>query len=646
MKRRLRIAGWALGLSLAMAGIGAAVGASQGAPVEAGAVPVAGTTKYEQITSTAGLETNAHYIITSGTSDTVSVMSTESYGNNRRKVDATVDANGELTFASTFMDLTLGGTSGAWTFYCGNYLGTVGYLNATNTTSNNYLKVVANLNDYANFSIAFDAGAAVITCTGKSSRNRMMFNSSLFACYSSDASYSAVYLFKEIPAETGIVNKVTISATGTPYSGEKFPLTATVSYQDKADDNRVTWSVTDGDAKVSSAGVVTVGSEQSEVKATAIDKDTGGDDVFATYIINPVANPITNISFDTTAAKKTYYVGQSLNISGVTASATYTSTKVKDYPLNKANFSGFDSSAATPSQIITVAAEEDEHQFSTTYEIEILEVPALKFGNDPFVHSLDTSASQQVTDKYGEQWDVALTYADSEKKYLVYESEFVHIGSASNQVSSVSFSLDLGEVKTIKYMSIRYNAYKDDTGAVAISVDGDKKATESVAATEIRTVSIPEVVRGQTINIDATELKKINIYEIDYLAMTDAECVADFIDNYMHMDDYTENLGYCKDVSHHYYADAKAAFNALFPEQRSLFASEDTYADARARLQNWAAANGDVFDVNNTLVKAYQGTFGRLTNNDPTAIAVAGLIGGMLLATGVGVLVIRRKKQK
>lgn len=37
MKRRLRIAGWALGLSLAMAGIGAAVGASQGAPVEAGA---------------------------------------------------------------------------------------------------------------------------------------------------------------------------------------------------------------------------------------------------------------------------------------------------------------------------------------------------------------------------------------------------------------------------------------------------------------------------------------------------------------------------------------------------------------------------------------------------------------------------------
>ena len=645
MKRRLRIAGWALGLSLAMAGIGAAVGASQGAPVEAEAAPVAGSTKYEQITSAAGLEANAHYIITNGTSGTISVMSTESNGNNRRKVDATVDANGELTFASTFMDLTLGGTSGAWTFYCENYLGTIGYLNATNTTGSNYLKVVSKLDDYAYFSVSFDDGAASITCTGKSSRNVMMFNSNLFACYNSGSPYSAVYLYKEIPAETGVATGVTITTTDPHYSGEQITLTGTVSYQDKADDNRVTWSVTDGDAKVSSAGVVTVGSEQSEVKATAIDKDAGGDDVFATYIINPVANPITNISFDTTAAKKTYYVGQSLNISGVTASATYTSTNVKDYPLNKANFSGFDSSAATPSQIITVSAEENEHVFSTTYEIEIIECPALKFGTG-LVDSLNTDATQQVNDKYGEQWDVALTYADSEKKYISYDAEYVHIGSGNNPVSSVSFSLDLGKAKTIKYLSVKFSAYSKDTGTVAISVGGDEQATGSVAATEIVTVSIPEAIRGQTIVVAATELAKINIYEIDYLAMTDAECVADFIDNYMYMDDYTENLGYCKDVSHHYYADAKAAFNALFPEQRALFASEDTYADARARLQNWAAANGDVFDVNNTLVKAYQGTFGGLTNNDPTAIAVAGLIGGMLLATGVGVLVIRRKKQK
>ena len=47
---------------------------------------------------------------------------------------------------------------------------------------------------------------------------------------------------------------------------------------------------------------------------------------------------------------------------------------------------------------------------------------------------------------------------------------------------------------------------------------------------------------------------------------TNAELVEDdalqFIADYMHMDDYTEDLGYCKDDTHHYYATANKALIA------------------------------------------------------------------------------------
>ena len=55
-KKTLRIAGWALGLSMAVAGIGVAVGASQKAPVEAKALE----TTYSTLTFGSGAKVGSY----------------------------------------------------------------------------------------------------------------------------------------------------------------------------------------------------------------------------------------------------------------------------------------------------------------------------------------------------------------------------------------------------------------------------------------------------------------------------------------------------------------------------------------------------------------------------------------------------------
>ena len=81
----------------------------------------------------------------------------------------------------------------------------------------------------------------------------------------------------------------------------------------------------------------------------------------------------------------------------------------------------------------------------------------------------------------------------------------------------------------------------------------------------------------------------------------------EFIANNMHMSDYTEELGYCKDEIHHYYSTAKEAFNSLEKATRTYLMTndQDDIVAARERLVAWAAANGEVI-VLNTSTSQYE----------------------------------------
>ena len=123
----------------------------------------------------------------------------------------------------------------------------------------------------------------------------------------------------------------------------------------------------------------------------------------------------------------------------------------------------------------------------------------------------------------------------------------------------------------------------------------------------------------------------------------------DFIDNNMHMDDYTEELGYCKDAEHRYYTYAKNAFNALDKAVRELFgtSSDTKIADARERLIAWAHANGEDLSFDSTNGYTLSGSNiiinDNNANNTPKLVVV---IAALALITLIPLGFVLTKKRK
>ena len=154
-------------------------------------------TNYELVTSASQLQAGAKYVIGTATGK---FIATTSYGNNRKITDGTITEN-VVEGTDDMMVFTLGGEADAWTFATDNYLGAAGYLNATSSTGSNYLKVVADLDDYAYFTIDIADGVTTVTCNGKASRNILYLNgTTCFACYNTQtqAQYIKPNLYKEV----------------------------------------------------------------------------------------------------------------------------------------------------------------------------------------------------------------------------------------------------------------------------------------------------------------------------------------------------------------------------------------------------------------------------------------------------------------
>ena len=181
-----------LGFALA---IGASVGATLTSGNDAKSVSAyTSTTRFELVTSTSQLVAGAKYIMGATYKGNNYFVNKTSNTNNRQLSTASITDN-KVTIGEDIMPLTLGGSSGAWTFYTNDYAGTAGYLNATSTTSNNYLKVVSSADKYNKFSIGISGNDATITCTGKDSRNIIyLYRSGQISCYSSQTTGTDYFL--------------------------------------------------------------------------------------------------------------------------------------------------------------------------------------------------------------------------------------------------------------------------------------------------------------------------------------------------------------------------------------------------------------------------------------------------------------------
>ena len=157
-------------------------------------------TDYELVTSADQLVAGCNYIIGNAKDGSGVFMSTAVKADNREKSKSATISSNEVTLASDMLVMTLGGSTGAWTFLTTNYLGTNGYLNATSTESSNILRIT-NDDTYKFFTIEINSdNSASIKCRDKDLRHIIRYNSDknakLFSCYT--GGQDDVYLFKEI----------------------------------------------------------------------------------------------------------------------------------------------------------------------------------------------------------------------------------------------------------------------------------------------------------------------------------------------------------------------------------------------------------------------------------------------------------------
>ena len=106
--------------------------------------------------------------------------------------------------------------------------------------------------------------------------------------------------------------------------------------------------------------------------------------------------------------------------------------------------------------------------------------------------------------------------------------------------------------------------------------------------------------------------------------------------------DYTDNLGYCSDSTHHYYATAKDAFNHLNEHQRKLFTSNSAYLVEWTRLSTWASKNGDSLNATSILSSAKVMKL-NITNGNNYIVIV--LVSGLTIISIIGFFALKNKKK-
>lgn len=275
--------------------------------------------KYQLITSTDCLITGKQYLIASMQDGQGFVMKEyDGSGNNWEYIQSSA-SNSCIKYQEGMAGLTLGGNDNAWTFYDGKY-----YMDATSTEENNYLKGSSDVDKYNKFSISFSNDAAVITCTGKKTRNVLQYNSDskLFSCYTSGQ--DPVYLYKEMDFT------LSISDNYEPYSDREYyvgdtptadNLVVTAIYSKDDNEivtNEVEWSF--------EPEIIT--SETKSVKATAT---YGGKSIGYTYnITNKGKKTIRFIHITGEPTTTRFHAGENPSSDGLSVIATYNNNTTID----------------------------------------------------------------------------------------------------------------------------------------------------------------------------------------------------------------------------------------------------------------------------------------------------------------------------
>lgn len=160
--------------------------------------------EYQLVTSADQLVAGRTYLIVNVANG--KALGTTQNNNNRSASDVTIEDDIISTIDNTVCELTLGGSTGAWTFKDGNN----GYLYAAG--GGNYLRTQSTLSDKGRWHITINNGVAAIVSNGNVTQNTIMFNPNgsnpIFSCYASGQQEVCLFRRTELedyPAEQQVV---------------------------------------------------------------------------------------------------------------------------------------------------------------------------------------------------------------------------------------------------------------------------------------------------------------------------------------------------------------------------------------------------------------------------------------------------------
>lgn len=141
--------------------------------------------EYQLVTSADQLVAGRTYLIVNVAND--KALGTTQNSNNRSASDVTIENDIISTIDNTVCELTLGGSTGAWTFFDAGWGNNGGYLYAASSSAN-HLKTQASNNANGQWSITIgENGTATLAAQGSNSHNLLKYNNQndIFSCYAS-----------------------------------------------------------------------------------------------------------------------------------------------------------------------------------------------------------------------------------------------------------------------------------------------------------------------------------------------------------------------------------------------------------------------------------------------------------------------------
>ncbi|MDY6391810.1 MAG: hypothetical protein SPL80_03100 [Bacilli bacterium] len=679
-KKTLRIAGWALGLSMAVAGIGVAVGASyfatepmtvmakNGDSLTGGDCPNSNKPGDDWTNSGTGTYSN-NGIKFDGVNDFVKSPDIHSYG---------------LTNVVVKMKAGYNGSSGSTL--------TIAALDSNNNVldSEDFVpnEAYTSQTTINTFELSTSKTIYYIKVTMKTKTSNL------------GVKYLEVFDNTPVPVEKGF-NITGITSSGLYLKNNNYPIGyEAVGFDSAPTITDVVWTVPSGAGSITD-GIWTTGSSAMENVTLRVELKVGEDDYYAevTTNIDEVVSLSKNNPTDHFASGDVFTVGNPFNVTYTYAGTTTvpatdpgiiyrleTSGRevVKNLVYNTTILTVLDSK-------LYVEAVYGGVGLTQRYSITVAEL----FDNTPGAYYLVENESELF------DGDHITFYGYHEKNGS--KKHFVPTTFANNNIQGTAISFDNGAIdgsqdftildfqledtkdaldgsfafmatnnaeKLGKYLyaaSSSANQLKtqdsiNENARFVIDIDGSGVASVVASGSSNR-----KVLSSNGINTDrlfscyasvpagsGEDINKLHIYKW----VSNADKVQEFIDDNMKMDDYTSDHTYSESRCNTNYGAAKTAFNALTASQRALFVSEGgvggTYEAAYNRLVAWATANHESIGTdgsgNENVLKASAiiPTIAASMNygeNTPMVITIATIATIGAVTTIGGLFLIQRKRR-